>query len=90
MQQGIGGQDTKVILLKNGKVTDFIMNDKYSTGTGKFLEIMANRLGLNLEEMFRFAKDGAYIPIEEIYNLHSEPLSIGVRGFLRNKKMRII
>ena len=43
----IGGQDTKSILLKNGKVQDFRMNDKCSAGTGKFLEVMANRLGLN-------------------------------------------
>ena len=43
----IGGQDTKGISLKNGRVMKFIMNDKCSAGTGKFLEIMTNRLGLN-------------------------------------------
>lgn len=42
----IGGQDTKVIVIRNGRVMDFIMNDKCSAGTGRFLEIMANRLGL--------------------------------------------
>ena len=41
----VGGQDTKVIIVENGMVQDFLMNDKCSAGTGKFLEIMANRLG---------------------------------------------
>ncbi|UTC47289.1 hypothetical protein E4N72_09685 [Treponema vincentii] len=42
----IGGQDIKVIVLQNGKVLDFVMNDKCSAGTGKFLEVMANQIGL--------------------------------------------
>ena len=33
----IGGQDTKIILLENGLVSDFLMNDKCSAGTGRFL-----------------------------------------------------
>ena len=40
----IGGQDTKVITVEHGMPTSFLMNDKCSAGTGKFLEIMANRL----------------------------------------------
>jgi predicted CoA-substrate-specific enzyme activase len=46
----IGGQDTKVIAInKNGMVTNFEMNDRCAAGTGKFLEIMAKTLGLNIE-----------------------------------------
>ena len=48
----IRGQDTKFILMKNGIVNDFLMNDKCATGTGGFVEVMANRLGLILQEMF--------------------------------------
>ena len=33
----IGGQDTKIIRIENGMVTDFLMNDKCSAGTGRFL-----------------------------------------------------
>ena len=33
----VGGQDTKVILVADGMVQDFLMNDKCSAGTGKFL-----------------------------------------------------
>lgn len=47
----IGGQDSKAIAIgNNGKVTKFEMNDRCAAGTGKFLEIMANRLGFELDE----------------------------------------
>ena len=38
----VGGQDTKVIQLKSGRVAKFAMNDKCAAGTGRFLEIMAD------------------------------------------------
>lgn len=48
----LGGQDTKVISLdRNGNVTNFVMNDKCSAGTGRFLEVMANVLGIKLEDL---------------------------------------
>lgn len=48
----IGGQDSKVILLlPNGKVADFAMNDKCAAGTGRFLEVMASALEVTLDEM---------------------------------------
>jgi len=47
----IGGQDSKVISLSdNGKVIDFVMNDKCAAGTGRFLEVMAGALGAELDE----------------------------------------
>ena len=46
----IGGQDTKFIKVKNGKVIKFEMNDRCAAGTGKFFEIMAKTLGYTLEE----------------------------------------
>ncbi|MCD4786536.1 MAG: acyl-CoA dehydratase activase [Candidatus Eremiobacteraeota bacterium] len=48
----IGGQDTKVIYLdEKGRVADFAMNDKCAAGTGRFIEVMARILELDLEEM---------------------------------------
>ena len=48
----IGGQDSKVIGLgDNGNVTDFVMNDKCAAGTGRFLEVMAGVLGVEISEM---------------------------------------
>lgn len=54
----IGGQDTKGIALKNGRVMKFIMNDKCSAGTGKFLEVMTNRLGLTQQELSELGVQG--------------------------------
>ena len=49
----IGGQDTKVIGVSGGAVQDFLMNDKCSAGTGRFLEMMARTLELDMAEMSR-------------------------------------
>ncbi|MFY9257267.1 MAG: acyl-CoA dehydratase activase [Dethiobacteria bacterium] len=48
----IGGQDSKVIRLnQQGKVLDFAMNDKCAAGTGRFLEVMATALEVELENL---------------------------------------
>ena len=45
----IGGQDSKVILLEiDGRVRDFSMNDRCAAGSGRFLEVVATRLGVDL------------------------------------------
>jgi len=47
----LGGQDSKIIKLDgNGGFVDFRMNDKCAAGTGRFLEIAANRMGLDMQE----------------------------------------
>ncbi|NPV54991.1 MAG: 2-hydroxyglutaryl-CoA dehydratase [Firmicutes bacterium] len=52
----IGGQDSKVIRIgKDGRVVDFVMNDKCAAGTGRFLEVMARALEVNLEDMGRLS-----------------------------------
>ncbi|MDD6920265.1 MAG: acyl-CoA dehydratase activase [Eubacteriales bacterium] len=76
----IGGQDTKIIFVENGFVKDFIMNDKCSAGTGKFLEIMANRLALGLEEMFDFARQGTKINISSTCTVFAESEIISLMG----------
>jgi predicted CoA-substrate-specific enzyme activase len=48
----IGGQDSKGIKLNSeGKVANFIMNDKCAAGTGRFLEVIAETLGVRLSDM---------------------------------------
>lgn len=47
----IGGQDCKGIKVKNGKTGNFIMNDKCAAGTGRFLEVISDSLGLKLEDI---------------------------------------
>jgi (R)-2-hydroxyacyl-CoA dehydratese activating ATPase len=47
----IGGQDSKMMRLDdNGKVRDFVMNDRCAAGTGKFIETVARTLSLPVEE----------------------------------------
>ncbi|WP_456329324.1 acyl-CoA dehydratase activase [Archaeoglobus sp.] len=52
----IGGQDSKVIAIENGKVAEFVMNDKCAAGTGRFLEVMAAALNLKVEELGEVAE----------------------------------
>ena len=52
----VGGQDSKAILLdKSGNIENFAMNDKCAAGTGRFLEVMANALEVNLDQLGDFA-----------------------------------
>jgi predicted CoA-substrate-specific enzyme activase len=47
----IGGQDAKGLKIKDGKLIDFVMSDKCAAGTGRYLEVVAQTLGLNLDEL---------------------------------------
>ncbi|HAA09391.1 MAG: 2-hydroxyglutaryl-CoA dehydratase [Syntrophomonadaceae bacterium] len=51
----IGGQDSKIILLKDGIVNDFAMNTVCAAGTGSFLDQQAARLNIPIEEFGRRA-----------------------------------
>ena len=44
----IGGQDSKIILLKNGIITDYAMNTLCAAGTGSFLSSQAKRIGVDI------------------------------------------
>jgi len=47
----IGGQDAKCMKIANGRLINFVMNDKCAAGTGRFLEVTAATLGIRLEAM---------------------------------------
>lgn len=47
----IGGQDAKALKIRNGKLMDFVMSDKCAAGTGRFLEVIARVLGLEVGEL---------------------------------------
>lgn len=51
----IGGQDSKIIILNNGIVTDYAMNTLCAAGTGSFLSSQAKRLGIPIEEFGKLA-----------------------------------
>lgn len=82
----VGGQDTKVISLENGFVADFLMNDKCSAGTGRFIEIMADKLNLTLAELFDIAKEGDPIEISAMCTVFAESEVINYIGEGRKKE----
>jgi predicted CoA-substrate-specific enzyme activase len=51
----IGGQDSKIIIVKDGMVVDFGMNTVCAAGTGSFLDHQAQRLGLSMEKLSTLA-----------------------------------
>jgi (R)-2-hydroxyacyl-CoA dehydratese activating ATPase len=99
----IGGQDSKVISIgPGGTVLDFAMNDKCAAGTGRFLEVTAQRLEVPIDQMGPTAL-GAQREVaisstctvfaeSEIVGLiaHAEPLESIVRGLHRSLVSRIV
>ena len=47
----IGGQDVKVLRVENGAMTNFQMNDKCAAGTGRFLDVMARILEVDVNDL---------------------------------------
>ncbi len=76
----IGGQDTKAILVKDGNVIDFVMNDKCSAGTGRFLEIMGNTMQLRPNEVCELARLGSGVSISSMCTVFAESEVISLVG----------
>ncbi len=52
----VGGQDCKAVRVdERGRVVDFAMNDKCAAGTGRFFEVMARALEIDLDDLGRLA-----------------------------------
>ncbi len=70
----IGGQDTKAIRLDDeGNLLDFAMNDKCAAGTGRFLEMMARSMGVELEELSELHfQNGAPTTISSMCSVFAE------------------
>ena len=68
----IGGQDTKIIAVKDGRVADFVMNDKCSAGTGRFLEVMANAMALRPDALCEMAREGGGVSISSMCTVFAE------------------
>jgi predicted CoA-substrate-specific enzyme activase len=80
----IGGQDSKVIKLKEtGKIETFVMNDKCAAGTGRFLEVIARALEVDLNEMREMhLKSKKIIPLSNFCTVfaESEVISLMAQG----------
>ena len=83
----IGGQDSKAIGLdEKGNVSNFVMNDKCAAGTGRFLEVMAQVLGVTIEELGPIAltsKNPCQISSTCTIFAESEMVSLRAEGKLR-------
>ncbi len=47
----VGGQDAKALRIRDGRLVNFVMNDKCAAGTGRFLEVLADVLEVGLEDL---------------------------------------
>ena len=86
----IGGQDSKVIRVgPGGQVLDFAMNDKCAAGTGRFLQVMAVTLGLDVSELGAAEDPDQALEITSMCTVFAESEIIGLlaRG---NSKAGII
>ncbi len=52
-----GGQDSKVVKVKDGAMSDMVLNDKCAASCGRYLENMATVLGITLDELFAHYDD---------------------------------
>ena len=69
----IGGQDSKVIKLnEDGQVIDFLMNDKCAAGTGRFLQVMANALAVDVGDLSDLATGVEPVNISSMCTVFAE------------------
>ena len=76
----IGGQDTKLIVVTGGAVSEFAMNDKCSAGTGRFMEVMANTLAVSPAELCDMARSGNQTRISSLCTVFAESEVTGLIG----------
>lgn len=81
----IGGQDSKVIACDNGRVSNFIMNDKCAAGTGRYLERIADLLNVPLDEIGEASMKGIDSP-EQINSYCTVFAEHDIVRLLRGKK----
>ena len=74
----IGGQDYKVIETRGGKVLSFQMNDKCAAGSGRFLEMVLNRLEISLDQMDGLLALNRIIPLNSTCVVFAESEIIGL------------
>ncbi len=75
----IGGQDSKAIRInEQGKVLNFAMNDKCAAGTGRFLEVMANTLGMDVSQLGELEVPRETVTVNSMCTVFAESEIIGL------------
>jgi predicted CoA-substrate-specific enzyme activase len=87
----IGGQDSKIIILRNGIVTDFAMNTVCAAGTGSFLDQQASRLNIPISQFGKLALQ-SNIPVRiagrctvfaESDMIHKQQMGYGIADIIK-------
>ena len=69
----IGGQDVKILRVENGAMTNFQMNDKCAAGTGRFLDVMARVLEVDVNDLGTLgAQSTKYVGISSTCTVFAE------------------
>ncbi|WP_378952836.1 acyl-CoA dehydratase activase [Pelosinus sp. sgz500959] len=75
----IGGQDSKIIKIgPQGRVLDFVMNDKCAAGTGRFMEVIAAKLGIDITELSDLGKGKIPVEINSMCTVFAESEVVGL------------
>ncbi|MGQ9476688.1 MAG: acyl-CoA dehydratase activase [Actinomycetota bacterium] len=74
----IGGQDSKALLVKGGRLVDFEANERCAASAGKFLENMARVLGMDWEELGRHREDP--VELSSTCAVYGETELVGLLG----------
>lgn len=82
----IGGQDSKIIRIADGRVDDFLMNDKCSAGTGRFLTMACDKLGIPIEELDDYADPAKFIPINSMCTVFAESEIISLLSMKKERR----
>lgn len=85
----IGGQDSKVIHIRGGRVADFQMNDKCAAGTGRFLSMACDALGVKIEDIDSFADIDEAVHINSMCTVFAESKIIGLLA-IRTERPKIM
>lgn len=81
----IGGQDSKVIKISGKKVADFLMNDKCAAGTGRFLSMACETMGIDLHCIDSFVDLNDAIPINSMCTVFAESEIIGLLSMQKDR-----
>lgn len=91
----IGGQDSKIILVENGVAVDYAMNTLCAAGTGAFLSSQARRLGIEVEDIGKYALQSMHpphrCPLHRICGVRSRtqnPDGTSAGGYYRRRLQR--
>lgn len=87
----IGGQDSKIIIIRDGVPVDFAMNAVCAAGTGSFLDYQASRMGISVEDLARMAAEspeGAHISGRCAVFAESDLIEKQQRGVARGALVR--